>query len=171
MKRVNLAFLLVVASLLVGGVARSANAQNATNVDIQRLQDSLDDASRDVADLKGRDSALASRLQSELDDLRDETIYLKVKIKKNETVPRTDYFEMRDRIDNVRSQARGASRPPSSSASSSAAPTASASRSSSGTQMDVPVGTELDVRLQQSLSSATAQVEDRFEATRMVDLK
>jgi hypothetical protein len=170
-KRVNLAFLLVVASLLVGGVARSANAQNATNVDIQRLQDSLDDASRDVADLKGRDSALASRLQSELDDLRDETIYLKVKIKKNETVPRTDYFEMRDRIDNVRSQARGASRPPSSSASSSAAPTASASRSSSGTQMDVPVGTELDVRLQQSLSSATAQVEDRFEATTMVDLK
>jgi len=124
-----------------------------------------------VADLKGRDSALASRLQSELDDLRDETIYLKVKIKKNETVPRTDYFEMRDRIDNVRSQARGASRPPSSSASSSAAPTASASRSSSGTQMDVPVGTELDVRLQQSLSSATAQVEDRFEATTMVDLK
>jgi hypothetical protein len=37
--------------------------------------------------------------------------------------------------------------------------------------MDVPVGTELDVRLQQSLSSATAQVEDRFEATTLVDLK
>ena len=37
--------------------------------------------------------------------------------------------------------------------------------------MDVPVGTELDVRLQQSLSSATAVVEDRFEATTLVDLK
>lgn len=169
MKRVNLAFLLLFASLLVGGAARSANAQNATNVDIQRLQDGLDDASRDVADVKSRDSALASRLQSELDDLRDETIYLKVKIKKNETVPRTDYFDMRDRIDNVRSQARGAGRPATSSSSSSTA--ASASRSSSGTRMDVPVGTELDVRLQQSLSSATAQVEDRFEATTMVDLK
>jgi len=169
-KRVNLAFLLVVASLLVGGVARSANAQNTTNVDVQRLQDSLDDASRDVADLKSRDSALASRLQSELDDLRDETIYLKVKIKKNETVPRTEYFEMRDRIDNVRSQARGAGRP-ASTAASSAPPAASATRSSSGTPMDVPVGTELDVRLQQSLSSATAQVEDRFEATTLVDLK
>ena len=36
--------------------------------------------------------------------------------------------------------------------------------------MDVPVGTEIDVRLQQSLSSATAQVEDRFEATTLVDL-
>jgi hypothetical protein len=35
----------------------------------------------------------------------------------------------------------------------------------------VPVGTEFDVRLQNSLSSATAQVEDRFEATTVVDLK
>jgi hypothetical protein len=34
----------------------------------------------------------------------------------------------------------------------------------------VPVGTEFDVRLQDSLSSSTAQVEDRFEATTMVDL-
>jgi hypothetical protein len=33
------------------------------------------------------------------------------------------------------------------------------------------VGTELDVRLGQSLSSATNLVEDRFEATTMVDLR
>jgi hypothetical protein len=168
-KRVNLAFLLVCAFLLVGGVSRSASAQNATNVDIQRLQDSLDDASRDVTDLKVRDAALASRLQTELDDLRDETIYLKVKLKKNESVPRTEYFEMRDRIDNVRSQARGTNRA-ASSPSPSPAPSNS-TRSSSSSRMDIPVGTELDVRLQQSLSSATAAVEDRFEATTLVDLK
>lgn len=169
MKRVNLAFLLVCGFLLVGGVSRSASAQNATNVDIQRLQDSIDDASRDVTDLKVRDAALGSRLQTELDDLRDETIYLKVKLKKNESVPRTDYFEMRDRIDNVRSQARGTNRAASSP---SPAPAPSNStRSSSGSRMDIPVGTELDVRLQQSLSSATAVVEDRFEATTLVDLK
>ena len=36
--------------------------------------------------------------------------------------------------------------------------------------MDVPVGTEFDVRLQRMLSSETAQVEDRFEATTLVDL-
>ena len=34
----------------------------------------------------------------------------------------------------------------------------------------MPVGTEFDVRLQTPLSSSTAQVEDRFEATTMVDL-
>ena len=176
MKRFNVAFLLVFVLMLVGGFSRTASAQNATNVDIQRLQDSLDDASRDVNDLRARDAALATRLQTELDDLRDETIYLKVKIKKNEAVPRTDYFEMRDRIDNVRSQARGtraassSSSTPTASSSSSSAASGSA-RASGGAQMDVPVGTELDVRLQQSLSSATAQVEDRFEATTLVDLK
>jgi len=175
-KRFNVAFLLVFVLMLVGGFSRTASAQNATNVDIQRLQDSLDDASRDVNDLRARDAALATRLQTELDDLRDETIYLKVKIKKNEAVPRTDYFEMRDRIDNVRSQARGtraassSSSTPTASSSSSSAASGSA-RASGGAQMDVPVGTELDVRLQQSLSSATAQVEDRFEATTLVDLK
>jgi hypothetical protein len=168
--RLNYLFLLVLAFLLVGGVSRPASAQNATSVDIQRLQDSLDDASRDVTDLKGRDGGLASRLQTELDDLRDETIYLKVKIRKNESVPRTEYFEMRDRIDNVRAQARGTNRAASSPGSSSSS-AASSSRSSSGARMDVPVGTELDVRLQQSLSSATAVVEDRFEATTLVDLK
>jgi hypothetical protein len=170
-KRFNFAFLVVFVLALVAGVSRSANAQNATSVDIQRLQDSLDDASRDVSELRGRDSALASRLQSELDDLRDETTYLKVKMRKNETVPRAEYFEMRDRIDNVRSQARGTSRPSASSSSSSSSSASSSSRSSSNTRMDVPVGTELDVRLQQSLSSATAVVEDRFEATTLVDLK
>jgi hypothetical protein len=154
---------------LIGGLSRPASAQNATTVDIQRLQDSLDDAARDVSDVRSRDSALASRLQSELDDLRDETVYLKVKIKKNEPVARAEYFEMRDRIDTVRSQARGTTDRTRSNSSSSSG-TASSGRQSSGARMDVPTGTELDVRLQQSLSSATAAVEDRFEATTLVDL-
>src|SRR5262249_43949536 len=36
---------------------------------------------------------------------------------------------------------------------------------------EIYAGTEFDVRLQNTLSSATAQVEDRFEATTMVDLR
>jgi hypothetical protein len=35
---------------------------------------------------------------------------------------------------------------------------------------EVPVGQQLDVRLQSSLSSATADIEDHFEATTVVDL-
>jgi hypothetical protein len=43
--------------------------------------------------------------------------------------------------------------------------------SSTGNQHEIPVATEFDVRLQTPLSSATSQVEDRFEATTAVDLK
>src|SRR4029077_15420315 len=71
--------------------------------------------------------------------------------------------------DNIRSQARGTNRAASSP---SPAPAPSNStRSSACCAMGLPVGTELDVRLQQSLSSGTAVVEDRFEATTLVDLK
>jgi hypothetical protein len=166
----------LVALALLGTVAPPAFAQNATSVDIQRLQDSLDDASRDIADLRGRDAALASKLQTELDELRDETTYLKVKIRKNEAVARTEYFDMRDRIDTVRSRARRPERaaapaPAPSSAASAPAGSGRGASTASAIKLDVPVGTELDVRLQRALSSATALVEDRFEATTLVDLK
>ena len=36
--------------------------------------------------------------------------------------------------------------------------------------IEIPSGTELDVRLQNPLNSGTAQVEDRFEATTIADL-
>ena len=36
--------------------------------------------------------------------------------------------------------------------------------------MEIPVGTEIDVRLQNALNSGTNQVEDRFEATTLVDV-
>lgn len=167
MKFLRFASALLLAATFVGGTARTASAQNMTSVDVERLQDAIADASRDVSTLQARDSALASQLQKELDSLRDESIYFKVRLSKNELVPRSDYFDLRDRIDGVRSRARrdGSSTP--ASASSGNAPRASSSSSS----MDVPVGTELDVRLSAPLSSGTAIVEDRFEATTMVDLQ
>jgi hypothetical protein len=36
--------------------------------------------------------------------------------------------------------------------------------------LEIPVGTEVDIRLQNSLNSGTAQVEDRFEGTTVADL-
>ena len=43
-------------------------------------------------------------------------------------------------------------------------------RQSSGRRNEVPSGQEVDVRIERELSSETAQVEDRFTATTMVDL-
>ena len=97
----------LLALVLTLGAAAPASAQNVTSSDIQRLQDALADATRDVSAARTRDGALASRLESELNDLRDETAYIRVKIRKNEPVARTDYFDLRDRIDELRARARG----------------------------------------------------------------
>jgi len=164
------------AVILAAGVAAPARAQSSvTSADIQRLQDVSYEASRDVAQARTRDAALASQLQAELDDARDEVIYLKVKLRRNEPISRGDYNDVRDRIENIRTRARGDSAggytPPAGSRSESVQPPPPPATSRRAQNPnEIPVGTEFDVRLQTSLSSKTAQVEDRFEATTMVDL-
>jgi TolA-binding protein len=170
---------------LSAGVARPAAAQSITNSEIQRLQDTIYDVSRDISQLRSRDQATATQLQAELDDARDEAVYLKVKLRKNETISRSEYADVRDRIDNIRSRARGDSTggyTPSSGVGigddrRSTTPSDTGSGSGVGTvgrsqnANEIPVGTEFDVRLGNVLSSKTAQVEDRFEGTTMVDLR
>ncbi|HEY3044148.1 MAG TPA: hypothetical protein VGJ39_08990 [Vicinamibacterales bacterium] len=165
---------IVLALALMTGLGAAASAQiGVTSADIQRLQDNVYEASRDVTQLRSRDAVLASQLQAELDDARDEVVYLKVKLRKNERLDRNEYLDLRDRIDAIRSRARGDATfggAPTSPAARDDRPASTTGRTSS-TTYDVPVGTEFDVRLQNHLSSATAQVEDRFEATTLVDYR
>jgi hypothetical protein len=158
----------------------TARAQTISKSDIQRLQDSIYEVSGDLSQLRAHDATLASQLQSQLDDLRDETVYLKVKVRRNEPVSRSEYNDVRDRIENLRDRARGDSsgryRTPSSSRPVPSEPPNGEDRAPYGSVRtsnpnEVPVDTEFDVRLQDSLSSATAKVEDRFEATTAVDLR
>ena len=163
---------------------------SVTQADVQRLQDNVYLADRDISQLRSRDATRADQLVSELDDLRDEVVYLKVKLRKEKTLPRAEYADVRDRIDDLRSRARGdnnasaapvspsrvepASSPRAASASattpSASTSTTTARSTSSVGSVEIPVGTEVDVRLQNSLNSGTAQVEDRFEGTTVADL-
>src|SRR5262249_731653 len=105
---------LLAAALLIAP-ARPASAQfgssqsSVTSADIQRLQDAIYDASRDVSQLRSRDQALASDLQAQLDDLREDVIYLKVKQRRSEMVSRSEVNDVRDRIESIRARARGES--------------------------------------------------------------
>src|SRR4051812_41088584 len=81
------------------------NHSAVSPADIQRLQDSVFQAGLDVQQLRGRDAARSEQLQMQLDDLRDEVIYLKVKLRKDGSLQRSEYAGVRDRIDDVRSQA------------------------------------------------------------------
>lgn len=168
---------LIAPLVLAAAVAASAQQNSVSQADIQRLQDSVYLADRDVTQLRTRDASRATQLQAQLDDLRDEVIYLKVKLRKDRTLARTEYADVRDRIESLRSVARGdtpalaASGP----ASSSAASASSARQTSSGTttgtsSRELPVGTEFDARIQATLNSGTAQVEDRFDATTVSDI-
>jgi hypothetical protein len=156
----------VLALALLVCVERPAAAQldAVTRADIQRLEDTIQDASGAIAQLQSRDSAEASRLQGELDDARDEVTYLSVKLRKNEAVSRSEYTDLRDRIESIANRARSDS-------AARKVPSRSSSEDDPSPDNEVPAGTELDVRLQNSLSSKTAQVEDRFEATTIVDLR
>ncbi len=161
-------------ALVVTALAAPARAQNVTQVEIQRLQDNIFQASTDVSQLRGRDASRAGQLQTELDDLRDEVVYLKVKLRKDRTLARTEYADVRDRIEDLRSRAREDGRyssytPPSPAPAQPAARPAATTSTARGA-LEVPAGTELDVRLGQNLNSGTAQVEDRFEGTTLVDM-
>jgi len=161
--------------MCVLALSATASAQSITPTDLQRLQDDVYQASSDLMRTR-TDTTNASRMQGELDDLRDEVTYLKVKLRKEGSVSRTEYADLRDRIQAFRTRMGGeepprqgawrgdtttSSRPPDR-----PADTAPPRESSSA----IPVGHEIDVRLQAQLSSETAQVEDRFEATTMADL-
>lgn len=204
---------------IVVACALPASAQTVTSSDIQRLQDQVYQASGDVSRVRSTNPDMASRLQGELDDLRDEVVYLKVKIRREGSINRSDYTDVRDRLQEIRSRAgidsrgdttrtdttrtdnqtwrtnsdRGA---PSSGVNGGVnggvtGGAAGDDRSTRGTVDDrrtgtgtdqttssrqgssnsvIPSGQSIDVRLDAELSSATAQVEQRFEATTVADL-
>ena len=87
--------------------ALAAAQTTVTSADIQRLQDDVYQAGADLSRLRSTESDTALRLQEQLDDLRDEVIYLKVRLRKEGSVPRTEYVDVRDRIAALRSRARG----------------------------------------------------------------
>lgn len=156
---------------LVGVLAAPASAQTVTTSDIQRLQDDVMQASSEVSRLRDTNPTLAGRLRADLDDLGDEVIYLKVKLRREGSVSRSDYSDVQRRVQDLRSRARGESpRPASAPPPRSTYPEPEVERPRPHGDSAIPVGQEIDVRLQTPLSSATAQVEDRFEATTMVDL-
>jgi hypothetical protein len=158
--RMRLLPVLALAFIFCASRPAAAQLDAVTTSDIQRLQDAIHEASDAVGQLRSRNAPDASQLQGELDNVRDEVTYLSVKLRKNELVSRSEYENLRNRIENITFRARGEtngriSRSP-------------ADEPSLG---ELPAGTELDVRLQGALSSKTAQPEDRFTATTMVDLR
>lgn len=166
--------------LLAAGLAPAQPAP-ATTDDLFAVQDALYEASRDVSALRATDASLADQLQRELDELRDEAVYLRVKMRRESVLARSEVDAVRRRIEDLRERAKGESGPTRWGSVSEAPrettppPAYEAPREVTPVRRpagcgpyEVCVGQELDVRLQTPLDSGTAQVEDRFEATTIV---
>ena len=119
--------------------------------------------------------------QQEMNDIRDELGYLRVKARKGETVTRTERQRLSDRVErfltrinnNNNKANRGVydrDRTGDRTSDRTGDRTGDRGRIGSTRSLEIPSGTEVDVRLVTALTSDTAQVEDRVEATTMVDL-
>jgi hypothetical protein len=148
---------------LVLGLGAVAFAQAVTEADLAKLDTSAGEISKQASTLKTTDPTLAADVEKTLTQLKEEVIYFRVRLRKEGSVPRADFTDLRDRLETLRIRAAGSKV--------TAQPVFVDDPKTGEKVWVVPVGTEMDVRLQTALSSATARVEQRFEALTIVDLK
>lgn len=127
----------------------------ATQADLDALQVQVATVEQRIERLRETDAARASTLSRDLDLVRDDVAYLRVRLRRESNLPTSEVTAVRDRLTALERDASGA------------ALRAGEPASRAG---EIAVGQELDARLQTPLSSQTAEVEDRFEATTLVDL-
>lgn len=161
-RRLPLAF----AALLTVLVAAPAAAQAITKADIDRLEVLSNQVTADLNDARSRNAALGT-IDLTAEELREEVIYLKVKQRKGERITRAQYNDVQRRLQTLQNQTRAAS---SGIRGGVAGASAQRDRNRTYREREIPEGTELDVRLEQALSSETATLEQRFEATTAADI-
>jgi len=160
------ALLLTVALFAAPTLAQSVSP--VTPQEILHLQDSVFEAAVDLGRLRTGDAVLLQQLRGELDHLRDELASLTDRVRKREPVSRAELTVVRDRVEDVRRRARGENTVTAAGLGPGAV--ALAPPSTAVPTIQVLAGTRIDVRLLNGLNSATARIDDRFEATTVADL-
>ena len=137
-----------VETLMLGTVGQ----QSVSATEVEELEQQLDALRTNVERL-----APGSRrddMERQLAELDDEIAYLRVMLRREAVVPNSDLDRVRTGIAGLRSELDED-------------PVASTNDDT----VTIPVGTEVNVRLQSTLDSDTAEVEDRFFATFVEDLR
>jgi hypothetical protein len=139
--------------LLTGAVVLG---QSAT-VSLSSLEDRLDDARAAMSRTANLSVSERDSLEQELRELEDDVAYLRVKSRRGERLSDRETREVSERVDRFIQRTNDRNY-------------AARGGSDQSRGRVIPINTELDVRLQTPLTSDTAQVEDRVEATTMVNL-
>jgi hypothetical protein len=150
---------LICLAILLGAVAPAAGQAPIGASDIDRLDNTVAEVERGIRTIEPSDPALASQSAKALTELRDDVVYLRVKLRRDGSVTRAEFTDVRDRLETLRTRVAGP-------------PRVTAQPMPVGDPMTghtLAVGTEMDVRLQTPLSSRTSRIEQRFEATTILD--
>lgn len=150
--------------MTLGAIVLASNVAFAqVAVDMATLERKVEDAQA------AYDRNQPSADRQEMNEIRDELGYLRVKQRRGEAITRTERMRLGDRVDRFLTRMTGR-------ASSSTGVYDRTNRDDRGGsaqgrgRLEIPSGGEVDVRLQTALTSDTAQVEDRVEATTLIDL-
>jgi hypothetical protein len=140
-------------------LAASVRAQApVAETDLTRLETTAGEIAKQIPALERTDASLAADVKKTLTGLQEDITYLKVKFRREGSVSRAEFGDVRDRLETLRLKAQ--------------VPMVTA-QPTTADPVDriytVPVGTLLDVRLQTPLNSGTAKAEQRFEATTILD--
>jgi len=154
---------LMAVGIMVMALAATSLAQAVTEADLGRLNVATTEVAGLAATLKASDATLAAEVERSLALLKEEVVYLRVVLRKEGSVSRTEYTDVRDRIETLRIRARGEKV--------TAQPILADDPMPESRVFTIPVATQMDVRLQTALNSGTARIEQRFEATTVVDLE
>ncbi len=138
-------------TILLASTPAAMVANDAIEDDLLKLQADLQNLEADLS-LVNQD-ALTSSQRDRVERIREEAIYLKVKARKNQddvsAISRDEVRDLRLEISDLRNEIR---------------PKLARAKDTKSPSI-LPSGTEIDLRLEDSLSSETANVGDRFTAT------
>ena len=153
--------------LTLGAVLLASNVAFAqVAIDMPTLERKVEDAQA------AYDRNPVSADRQEISDIRDELGYLRVKQRLGQAVTRTERMRLNDRVDRyLQRNARASSSVYDRTTRDDGRIRDNRTSTSQGRiALEIPSGSEVDVRLLTALTSDTAQVEDRVEATTMIDL-
>jgi hypothetical protein len=155
--RVCACLIAAIALVCLAAPMRAQSQGPVTAADLARLDATADAIADQALRIEKSDPALSASVMKSLAPLREDVTYLKVKLRREGSVTRDEFTDVRDRLEMLRLKAMN---DPSGKVR--AAPVAGDAEPKAWT---VPVSTEMEVRLQTLLNSGTAKAEDRFEAT------
>ena len=147
--------LAVLSSVLAIAPAHAQTRSSATTRDLERLQDALANLDESLADLDP-EHPRTGEFQERAADIREDLVWLKVEMRRHQQTGSSGLGTSRADVEGIRKSIVDLQ-----------ADVDAALRRASGRpdELTLEEGTEIQVRLQDRLTSATARPEDRIEAT------